>query len=120
MPIIKSAKKRVRVAHKATVRNARTKRNLKTALKGFEVKSSTNSFNKAFSALDVAVKKGVMHPNKAARKKSRLAAAAKAAGVKSGAKAEAKKTVTKTPAPKTPAKKVAAKKTATKKTTPKK
>ncbi|HMH31173.1 MAG TPA: 30S ribosomal protein S20, partial [Methylomirabilota bacterium] len=35
MPIIKSAKKRVRTAKKATIRNSKTKRSLKTALKSF-------------------------------------------------------------------------------------
>ena len=35
MPIIKSAKKRVKVANKAAVRNSKTKRSLKTAIKAF-------------------------------------------------------------------------------------
>ncbi|MGH7240908.1 MAG: 30S ribosomal protein S20, partial [Candidatus Saccharimonadales bacterium] len=38
MPIIKSAKKRVKVAKKATIRNSKTKRSLKTALKAFTAK----------------------------------------------------------------------------------
>jgi|GEM_PF-6764552 len=36
MPIIKSAKKRVKVAKKATIRNAKTKKSLKTAFKAFK------------------------------------------------------------------------------------
>ena len=118
MPIIKSAKKRVRVARKATVRNAKTKRTLKTAIKAFLGKSTSGSHSKAQSALDTAAKKGVMHKNKVARKKRQLAAAAKKAGVKP-AKAAPKKTaakpaVKKTVAKKAPAKKPAAKKTAKK------
>jgi ribosomal protein S20 len=35
MPIIKSAKKRVKVAGKAAVRNSKTKRSLKGAVKAF-------------------------------------------------------------------------------------
>jgi ribosomal protein S20 len=35
MPIIKSAKKRVKVANKAAVRNSKTKRSLKGAVKAF-------------------------------------------------------------------------------------
>jgi ribosomal protein S20 len=35
MPIIKSAKKRVKVAEKANIRNARTRRSLREALKDF-------------------------------------------------------------------------------------
>ncbi len=111
MPIIKSAKKRVRVARKATVRNVKTKRTLKTALKSFQSavtggKKSTAAQSKAQSALDKAAKKGVIHKNKAARKKSQLAAKAKAAAGKPATKkAVAKKPVAK----KTTAKKSAKK-----------
>ena len=45
MPIIKSAKKRVRTANKAAVRNAKTKRTLKTALKAFVKKPSSDAHN---------------------------------------------------------------------------
>ena len=108
MPIIKSAKKRVRVAKKATVRNAKTKRSLKEAVKSFAKaltggKSVQAAHSKAQSEVDKAAKKGVMHKNKAARKKSQLARAAKASG-----------------APKPTAKKAAAKKPAAKKPTAKK
>src|SRR4051812_9294917 len=96
MPIIKSAKKRVRVARKATVRNAKTKRNLRVALKSFQASVSGKSHGKAQSALDKAGKKGLLHKNKVARKKRQLAAAAKKAGVKTaGSKKAAKKPVTK-------------------------
>lgn len=123
MPIIKSAKKRVRVARKATVRNAKTKRSLRTALKNFAAKASGSSHSKAQSALDKAGKKGLLHKNKVARKKRQLAAAAKKAGVKptastkkSAVQRSPKKTTAKKAAPKkTAAKKPAAKKTAKKK-----
>lgn len=106
MPIIKSAKKRVRVARKATIRNAKTKRSLKAAIKAFAAaltggKQASEAHAKAQSEIDKAAKKGVMHKNKAARKKAQLARAAKAAGAKSAAK----KTATK----KAPAKKAAKK-----------
>ena len=112
MPIIKSAKKRVRVARKATVRNAKTKRTLRSALKSFQTTVSGNSHSKAQSALDIAGKKGLLHKNKIARKKRQLAAAAKKAGVKTaGAKKAVKKQVAKKAAPKKPAaKKSSAKK----------
>lgn len=110
MPIIKSAKKRVRVARKAAVRNSKTKRSLKSALKLFAKSPSTKAHSSAQSALDKAAKKGVIHKNKAARLKQRAAGKAKAAGVKSG-KAAAKKTTVKKAAPKkTAAKKSSAKK----------
>ncbi len=113
MPIIKSAKKRVRVSSKATIRNAKTKRSLKTALKVFQTglsgKDNTSNLSKAQSALDKAAKKGVVHKNKVARKKRQLAAAAKAAGMKPAS--ASKKTIAKPMAKKTPAKKPATKKT---------
>jgi ribosomal protein S20 len=111
MPIIKSAKKRVRVARKAAVRNRRTKRSLKTALKAFGAKPTAASKSQAQSAIDKAAKKGVIHKNKAARLQKRAAAQAKAAGVKPG-KATAKKAA---PAKKAPAKKPATKKAPAKK-----
>lgn len=132
MPIIKSAKKRVRVATKAAVRNSKTKRSLKTALKSFVKKASPETHADAQSNLDKAVKKGIMHKNKAARLKKQAAAQAKAAGVKPTATtkkkaapaakpaaakkaAPAKKPVAPVAVKKAPAKKPAAKKTAAKK-----
>lgn len=118
MPIIKSAKKRVKVTKKATIRNSKTKRSLKTALKSFVKKSDNKTHAAAQSNLDKAVKKGLVHKNKAARIKRQLAAQAKAAGMKPGvavkktvAKPVAKKAAPKKPAAKkAPAKKPAAKK----------
>jgi small subunit ribosomal protein S20 len=126
MPIIKSAKKRVRVARKATVRNVKTKRTLKTALKSFHAavtggKKTSTAHSKAQSALDKAGKKGIVHKNKVARKKRQLAAAAKKSGLSTAShktktaapkKAAPKKAVVKkaAPAKKAPAKKPAPKK----------
>lgn len=114
MPIINSAKKRVKVASKAAVRNSKTKRTLKSAIKAFHAaitsgkKEAKELQSKAQSTIDKAAKKGVMHKNKAARKKKQLAKAAKASA---GA---AKTTVKKPAAKKAVAKKPAAKKTAKK------
>ena len=120
MPIIKSAKKRVRVASKAATRNSKTKRTLRSAIKSFHASITGDSANKAQSALDIAVKKGVIHKNKAARKKKQLAAASKAAGSKTVAKASAKKVVAKPAAKKPAAKKTTVKKVVAKKTVAKK
>lgn len=114
MPIIKSAKKRVRTAEKAATRNSKTKRSLKGALKAFHKAVTGGSKDvkkvqsKAQSAIDTAAKKGVMHKNKAARKKSQVAKAAKTAAgaAKKAPKPAAAKTATKKPAAKkAPAKK---------------
>jgi small subunit ribosomal protein S20 len=112
MPIIKSAKKRVKTAKKAAIRNSKTKRSLRDTLKTFQSavaggKDAKKAQSKAQSAIDIAAKKGVMHKNKAARKKSQLAKAAKATAT-AKAKPVAKKVTT---AKKAPAKKPAAKKT---------
>jgi small subunit ribosomal protein S20 len=116
MPIIASAKKRVKTAEKAAIRNSKTKRTLKGALKAFHKaitggsKEAKGLQSKAQSALDTAAKKGVMHKNKVARKQAQVAKAAKAAA---GAKPTA---AVKKAAPK----KVAAKPAAAKKAAPKK
>src|SRR5690348_15391923 len=101
MPIIKSAKKRVRTARKAAVRNSKTKRSLKSALKLFAKSPSSKSHSSVQSQVDKAAKKGVIHKNKAARLKSRAAKKAKAAGVK-----PAKTTKKAVPAKKSTAKKI--------------
>jgi small subunit ribosomal protein S20 len=114
MPIIKSAQKRARSAKKATVRNLKTKRTFKVAIKAVQSKlksgskTVSNELAEAQSSLDKAVKKGIIHKNKAARKKAQLAAAAK----KSGAKVSG---VSKKPVSAKPAKKTAVKKTSLKK-----
>lgn len=126
MPIIKSAKKRVRVSQKATVRNAKTRRSIRETVKEFHKSLTTGkktdaqaAHKKAISAIDTAAKKNVIHKNKAARKKSQLSAAAKAAGVAPAA-STTKKTAAKAPAKKPVAKKVPAKKVAPKATPAKK
>lgn len=128
MPIIKSAKKRVRVSSKATIRNAKTKRTIRESIKAFykeletgKPESIDTAHKTAVSAIDKAAKKNVIHKNKAARKKSQLSSAAKTAGAKPTATANAKKPAVKKVAPKKTtekakvAKKAPAKKPATKK-----
>ena len=73
------AKKRARQAEKSRIRNAGQRSNLRTFIK--KVIAAVESGNKeqaqaAFktvvSVIDVAVTKGLIHKNKAARNKSRL------------------------------------------------
>ena len=115
MPIIKSAKKRVKTTKKATARNSRAKKSLRSAFKLFSKSTTSKNHSAAQSALDKAAKKGLLHKNKVARKKRQLAASAKKAGAKPVAKT--KKTTAKKAAPvkKAAAKKPAAKKSAAKK-----
>jgi len=114
MPIIKSAKKRVKTTRKATARNARAKKTLRGALKAFTKTTTAKNHSAAQSALDKAAKKGLLHKNKVARKKRQLAAAAKKAGTKVEKKA-AKPAAKVAPAKKPAAKKPTAKKAVTKK-----
>ena len=79
MPNIKSAKKRVRVTAVKTMRNKKIKSNLKSTLKKADVAINDNAENKAevanlaLKTIDKAYSKGIMHKNKAARKKSQVA-----------------------------------------------
>jgi len=122
MPIIKSAKKRVKVANKAAVRNSKTKRSLKDAIKAFakaltatDKKTATSALNKVQSELDKAGKKGVMHKNKVARKKSQAAKSAKAAAGVTKKAAPKAKAAAKPAAKKAAPKKAVAKKPMAKK-----
>ena len=69
MPIIKSAKKALRSSEKKRLANEKFKKELKEVLK----KTNSKNLNLAYSKIDKAVKKHLMHKNKAARIKSRLA-----------------------------------------------
>ena len=86
MPNIKSAKKRVKVNKTKAAANKATKSNLKTILKKADAACVNNAADKA-DAVKVAIKKvdqacakGLMHKNKASRKKSQLAKKLNAAG----------------------------------------
>lgn len=81
MANIKSAKKRIKVIETKTLRNKMIKSSLKTQIKKFESAIASNELAEAktaylsvVKALDMAAAKGILHKNKAARKKSRLAA----------------------------------------------
>lgn len=109
------------MAAKARSRNVRTKRTLRESLKAFnkavESGKSTDiqkAQAEAVSALDTAVKKAIIHKNKAARQKAALSAKAKAVGAKP-AKSASKPTAKSTAKPKAATKKPAAKKTPAKK-----
>ena len=67
--------KRVKQSRKANARNKHYKSMLKNAIKAVEEASSENKqdqYEKAVSVIDKVSSKGVIHKNKASRKKSRL------------------------------------------------
>lgn len=76
MPIIKSAIKKARKDKVRTARNQKRLGFLKKALKDARKNPNVKSLASAFSALDKAAKVKVIHPNRAARLKSRLSKAA--------------------------------------------
>jgi len=76
---IKSAKKRILVTAKKTLRNKMIKSRTKTAIKGVLSAASANdkaqaqvALVAAVRAIDKAATKGIYHKNTASRKKSRL------------------------------------------------
>ncbi len=91
MANIKSAIKRVQIAERNRLRNKAYKSAVRTLMKKFMIsveKYTTNPspeqmqeiqerMNQAFSKIDKAVKRGVLHRNNGARKKSRLSRALK-------------------------------------------
>ena len=79
MPNIKSAKKRVQVIEKKTLRNNMIKSSYKTAVRKFEeaieagkVEDAKKLFSEATKKIDQACTKGVIVKNTASRKKSNL------------------------------------------------
>lgn len=79
MPQTKSAEKEIRVAQKRRDRNKSVRTQCKSSVSGAEklifagnLDSGKEAVVKAASALDKAAEKGTIHPNNAARRKSRL------------------------------------------------
>ncbi len=79
MPNIKSAKKRVEVISIKTLRNKMAKTALKNSIKKFEAAVIAGdkavaeaAYKNAVKHIDRAACKGLVHDNKAARKKSQL------------------------------------------------
>lgn len=72
MPLIRSAKKKMRKDIKRTAHNREIETALKGLIKQTRQKPSSELLTKTFSALDKAVKINLIHANKASRLKSRI------------------------------------------------
>jgi small subunit ribosomal protein S20 len=78
MPNIKSVIKNVERSEKNRLRNQAAKSQIKTVVKKAKTAVETNAENAqtavvaAISAIDRVAKRGIIHPNAAARRKSRL------------------------------------------------
>ena len=80
MPNIKSAKKRTKVIAAKTLKNQMFKTSLKTAVKKYETAVANSdkanldaAYKEAVRKIDKAAYRGIVHKNKAARKKSQFA-----------------------------------------------
>ena len=73
MANIKSSKKRIKVAETKRMQNKATKSQLSTYIKKFKASPSADGYNQCSSLLDKAAQSGVIHANKAARQKGKLA-----------------------------------------------
>ena len=72
MPLTQSAKKALRRDKKRTIVNLRIKNKMKAALKKTKKKTTKENLSLAYSAIGKALKKKIIHKNKAARLKSKL------------------------------------------------
>lgn len=86
MPILRNAKKALKVSKRKALVNAPVRSRLKTAVDAAKKKAEAGTLSTAFSAIDKAVKRHIIHRKKAARMKSQLAKK----GASSSATAEAK------------------------------
>jgi small subunit ribosomal protein S20 len=77
LPNIKAAIKWQRQTERRTLRNLDLKTRLKTLFK--KAKANPEQASSVEGQFDKAARKGIIHPNKAARKKARLARAIRAA-----------------------------------------
>ena len=92
MPVIKSSKKDMRKSRKRAERNKAVKSQMKTFVKKILDLSKTKKeeavklLPKAYSVIDTAKKKNLIHKNNAARKKSLLARSVAAGSTKTESK----------------------------------
>jgi ribosomal protein S20 len=75
MPVLKHAKKKQRQDKKRTKDNLKIKEMYKKMIKYAKANPTSGALSKAFSSIDKAAKKNIIHKNKAARLKSALSKA---------------------------------------------
>jgi small subunit ribosomal protein S20 len=73
MPILKNAKKALRVSRRKTLVNRRVKSIVKTVVEKMRLEPTAENLSTAYAAIDTAAKSNIFHRNKAARYKSQLA-----------------------------------------------
>lgn len=93
MPIIRSAKKKLRQDKKREKHNFSVKRSLRNIIKLYKTNPTAQKLSGVYKSLDTSVKKNILHANKAARLKSNLS---KLLGMKSKKENKPKPVATKT------------------------
>lgn len=96
MPLIQSAIKKMRKDKARTARNKKREDYLKNLIKKARVQKNPTNLSAVFSALDKAAKVHLIHPNKAARLKSRLSKSMGQRVIKLSSKSSKKKVFRKT------------------------
>jgi len=72
MPILKNAKKALRASKRKALGNLQTKQQMRSSVKSAKSSPSQETVSVAYSRIDRAVKRGIIHKNKAARLKSQV------------------------------------------------
>lgn len=120
MPLLKHAKKKLKQDKVRAVRNKKVKNTFKLSVKKAKEGASEKTVSTAFKAIDKAVKKNIIHKNKAARMKSSLSKLVSGKSKPAGTTATKTTTTKAKPTVKTATKKVTKTKTTAKKSSPKK
>jgi len=89
MPVTKQAKKKLRKDKKREAENLKVKTVFKKIVKNTRKNATVKSLSEASKVIDKTAKKGLIHKNKAARLKSRLAKSKRSASPSSKPKAKA-------------------------------
>lgn len=72
MPVIKSAKKKLRADKKRESANKKTESSIEIVIEKAQKQPTDGNIQKAFAAIDKGVKKNIYHKNKGSRIKSKL------------------------------------------------
>jgi small subunit ribosomal protein S20 len=75
MPILKNAKKALRASKRKAVFNQQVRSKMRTMVAKMQKSPAQEQLSETFSSIDKAVKRHLVHKNKAARLKSQMSAA---------------------------------------------
>jgi len=79
MPILKNAQKALRASQRKASQNAQLRSRMRTVLKQLRLTPTAELLTQAYSRIDRALKRNIIHQNKAARLKSQASKLLKSA-----------------------------------------